>query len=196
MNCQKILTADKSRFSGHFVQFCPVAMSPGIITFLRFQWTLWTNWTFILLGVEKKYFNLYIELKFCPICPVCPIRVNKSSCTKDWTVVDKFSRFCPFCPVLSNNLSTYVCIFMKIYENRDFLQKRAKKNSQKILTIYLFVNVVFTSSITPYSSHVILYSRTYLVPLSSIVMNSFLYSYSYLCSFKNSSGSLSPILAF
>ena len=123
MNCQKILTADKSGFSGHFVQFCPLVMRPGIITFLTFQWTLWTNWTLFLLEVEKKYFNLYIELKFCPICPVCPIRVNKSSCTKGWTAVDKFSRFCPICTVLSGNLYRQVAIFMKIYEKGRIFTK-------------------------------------------------------------------------
>ena len=117
MNCQKILTADKLTFSGHFVQFCPEAISPGIITFLTFQWKLWTNWTFILLEVEKKYFNLYIELKFCPICPVCPEAARKLSRTKGWTAVDKFSRFCPIYPVLSSNLYIQETIFMKIYEN-------------------------------------------------------------------------------
>ena len=135
MNCQKILTADKLGFSGHFVQFCPVGFNPGIITFLRFQWTLWTNWTFILLGVEKKYFNLYIELKFCPICPVCPIVCANLSSTKGWTAVDKFSGFCPFCPVLSTNLSIQELIFMKIYENSQFLQKVGKINCQIILII-------------------------------------------------------------
>ena len=135
MNCQKILTADKSGFSGHFVQFCPLVMRPGIITFLTFQWTLWTNWTLFLLEVEKKYFNLYIGLKFCPICPVCPEGFKKPSSTKSWTVVDKFSWFCPFCPVLSANLSIQVGVFMKIYENSQFLQKVDKINCQIILTI-------------------------------------------------------------
>ena len=135
MNCQKILTADKLAFSGHFVQFCPVAVSPGIIRFLRFQWTLWTNWTLFLLELEKKYFNLYIGLKFCPICPVCPEALDKVSRTKGWTAVDKFLWFCPFCPVLSTNLYRQVGIFMKIYENRKFLQKVDKINCQTILTI-------------------------------------------------------------
>ena len=135
MNCQKILTADKLAFSGHFVQFCPVVFSPGIITFLRFQWTLWTNWTLFLLGVEKKYFNLYIGLKFCPICPVCPIIYVNLSRTKLWTVVDKFSCFCPFCPVLSTNLYRQEGVFMKIYENDEFLQKVEKINCQIILII-------------------------------------------------------------
>ena len=135
MNCQNILTADKLGFSGHFVQFCPVAFSPDIITFLTFQWTLWTNWTLFLLELEKKYFNLYIGLKFCPICPVCPEVLDKVSSTKGWTVVDKFSCFCPFCPVLSNNLYRQVGVFMKIYENKDFLQKWGKINCQIILII-------------------------------------------------------------
>ena len=123
MNCQKILTADKLAFSEHFVQFCPVVFSPGIITFLTFQWTLWTNWTLFLLKVEKKYFNLYIGLKFCPICPVCPEAGDKISSIKGCTVVDKFSCFCPFCPVLSNNLYRQVAIFMKIYEKGRIFTK-------------------------------------------------------------------------
>ena len=135
MNCQKILTADKLAFSGHFVQFCPVVFSPGIITFLTFQWTLWTNWTLFLLEVEKKYFNLYIGLKFCPICPVCPEVIHKSIRTKRWTPLDKFLWFCPFCPVLSNNLSIQEGVFMKIYENDEFLQKVDKINCQIILII-------------------------------------------------------------
>ena len=93
LNCQKILTADKLGFSGHFVQFCPMTLRVDIIGFLIFQWTLWTNWTLFLLELEKKYFNLYIGLKFCPICPVCPEAGDKFSCTKGWTRLDTFFWF-------------------------------------------------------------------------------------------------------
>ena len=85
-------------------RICPEVLSPGIITFLTFQWTLWTNWTLFLLEVEKKYFNLYIGLKFCPICPVCPIWYQKSSRTKGWTPLDTFSGL----STNLSNLSTYV----------------------------------------------------------------------------------------
>ena len=71
-------------------RFCPIAVDLGINASASGEWTLWTNWTLFLLELEKKYFNLYIGLKFCPICPVCPIWVNKLSHTKVLTVVDKF----------------------------------------------------------------------------------------------------------
>ena len=141
MNCQKILTADKLWFSGHFVQFCPVALRIDIITFLTFQWTLWTNWTLFLLELEKKYFNLYIGLKFCPICPVCPEWFKKLSSTKGWTPLDKFLWFCPFCPVLSTNLSIQVGVFMKIYENGKKFpksgQNKLSDNSDNYVNIWI-----------------------------------------------------------
>ena len=87
-------------------RICPEATSPGIITFLSHQWTLWTNWTLFLLELEKKYFNLYIGLKFCPICPVCPIWYQKISRTKACTYVDTFSS-------LSTNLSNLSRRIMK-----------------------------------------------------------------------------------